>query len=49
MAKKVPFVLAAVNNDFLRGFGKAEWKQLLRLLGRMGENGAALQSESEAA
>lgn len=48
VAKKVPFVLAAVNNDFLRGFGEAEWKQLLRLLGRMGENGAALQSESEA-
>ena len=48
VAKKVPFVLAAVNNDFLRGFSEAEWKQLLRLLGRMGENGAALQSESEA-
>src|SRR5690606_29850735 len=31
VAKKVPFVLAAVNNDFLRGFSEAEWKQLRRL------------------
>jgi DNA-binding MarR family transcriptional regulator len=49
VAKKVPFVLAAVNNDFLRGFSDAEWKQLRRLLARMGDNGAALQTDSEAA
>jgi len=49
VAKKVPFVLAAVNNEFLRGFSEAEWKQLRRLLARMGDNGAALQSDSEAA
>jgi DNA-binding MarR family transcriptional regulator len=49
VAKKVPFVLAAVNNDFLRGFSEAEWKQLRRLLARMGDNGATLQTDSEAA
>jgi DNA-binding MarR family transcriptional regulator len=46
VAKKVPFVLASVNNDFLRGFSDAEWKQLRRLLGRMADNGALLQGES---
>jgi len=49
VAKKVPFVLASVNNDFLRGFSEAEWKQLRRLLTRMADNGAALQSDTEAA
>ena len=49
VAKKVPYVLAAVNNDFLRGFSEAEWKQVRRLLGRMVDNGAALQADSEAA
>ena len=49
VAKKVPFVLAAVNNDFLRGFSEAEWKQLRRMLSRMADNGAALQSDTEAA
>jgi DNA-binding MarR family transcriptional regulator len=49
VAKKVPFVLAAVNNEFLRGFSEAEWKQLRRMLSRMADNGAALQSDSEAA
>jgi DNA-binding MarR family transcriptional regulator len=49
VAKKVPYVLASVNNDFLRGFTEAEWKQLRRLLSRMADNGAALQSDSEAA
>jgi DNA-binding MarR family transcriptional regulator len=49
VAKKVPFVLAAVNNDFLRGFSEAEWKQLRRLLGRMADNAAPLQNEHEAA
>jgi DNA-binding MarR family transcriptional regulator len=49
VAKKVPFVLASVNNDFLRGFSESEWKQLRRHLARMAENGIALQGESEAA
>jgi DNA-binding MarR family transcriptional regulator len=49
VAKKVPFVLASVNNDFLRGFSEPEWKQLRRLLARMAENGSGLQSESAAA
>jgi DNA-binding MarR family transcriptional regulator len=49
VAKKVPYVLASVNNDYLRGFSEAEFKQLRRLLGRMADNGAALQSDSEAA
>jgi DNA-binding MarR family transcriptional regulator len=49
VAKKVPYVLASVNNDFLRGFSEAEFKQLRRLLARMADNGAALQPDSEAA
>jgi DNA-binding MarR family transcriptional regulator len=49
VARKVPFVLASVNNDFLRGFSEAEWKQLRRLLARMADNGVALQADSEAA
>jgi DNA-binding MarR family transcriptional regulator len=44
-AEEVPHVLAAVNNDFLRGFSEAEWKQLRKLLGRLAANGAALQAE----
>jgi len=47
-AAEVPHVLAAVNNDFLRGFSEAEWKQLRKLLGRVAANGAALQAESAA-
>ncbi|HTP72348.1 MAG TPA: MarR family transcriptional regulator [Burkholderiaceae bacterium] len=49
VAKKVPYVLAAVNNDLLRGFSEAEWKQLRRLLARMADNGTAMQNDSEAA
>lgn len=49
VARKVPYVLASVNNDFLRGFSEAEWKHLRRLLARMADNGAALQADSEAA
>jgi DNA-binding MarR family transcriptional regulator len=49
VARKVPYVLAAVNNDFLRGFSEAEWRQLRRLLGRMASSGAALLADSEAA
>ena len=48
VAEHVPHVLAAVNNDFLRGFSEAEWKQLKDLLQRMPVNGQALQEpESE--
>ena len=49
VAKKVPFVLASVNNDFLRGFSEPEWKQLRKLLVRMADNGVALQAHGEAA
>ena len=45
-AEKVPHVLAAVNNDLLRGFSEAEWKQLRKLLARLAANGAALQAET---
>ena len=50
VVKKIPFVLASVNNDFLRGFSEAEWKQLRRLLARMAVNGNELrQSDPEPA
>lgn len=49
VVKKVPFVLASVNNDFLRGFSESEWKQLRRLLERMTANGAALQKLPQSA
>lgn len=42
-AERVPHVLASVNNDFLRGFSEAEWKQLRKLVARMAANGQALQ------
>jgi DNA-binding MarR family transcriptional regulator len=41
---EVPHVLAAVNNDFLRGFSENEWKQMRKLIARMAANGAALQN-----
>ncbi|HTT11920.1 MAG TPA: MarR family transcriptional regulator [Burkholderiaceae bacterium] len=44
-AGQVPHVLAAVNNDFLRGLTEAEFKQLRKLLTRMAANGTALQAE----
>jgi len=43
--ERVPHVLASVNNDFLRGFSEAEWKQLRKLIERMAVNGLALQAE----
>ena len=46
---QVPHVLAAVNNDFLRGLTESEWKQLCKTLDRMAENGVALQGEGVAA
>jgi DNA-binding MarR family transcriptional regulator len=48
-ADRIPHVLAAVNNDFLRGFSESEWKQLRKLLDRMAGNGTALQAEGAAA
>ncbi|MFT3818631.1 MAG: MarR family transcriptional regulator [Rubrivivax sp.] len=48
-ADQVPHVLAAVNNDFLRGFTRAEWEELGRLIQRMTDNGLALQAERSAA
>lgn len=44
-AAGVPQVLAAVNNDFLRGFSEAEWLQLRQLIARMTANGNALLAE----
>ena len=41
-------MLAAVNNDFLRGFNKQEWAQMKELLQRMLVNGQAMQAEAEA-
>lgn len=46
-AAKVPHVLAAVNNDFLRGFSEADWTQLRKLIGRMTSNGCSLQSAKD--
>lgn len=48
-AAQVPYVLAAVNNDFLRGFSAKEFEQLRALLDRMHANGSALQREETAA
>jgi DNA-binding MarR family transcriptional regulator len=48
-AAQVPHVLAAVNNDFLRGFSEAEWLQLRTLLARLADNGTALQADRDAA
>jgi DNA-binding MarR family transcriptional regulator len=45
---EVPRVLAAVNNDFLRGFSESEWKQLQKFLSRMGANGMALPQRESA-
>jgi DNA-binding MarR family transcriptional regulator len=48
VVEHVPHVLAAVNNDFLRGFNKQEWAQLKEMLQRMLVNGQAMQAEAEA-
>ena len=42
VAAQVPHVLADVNNHFLAGFSKTEWRQLLDLIARMQANGQAL-------
>lgn len=44
-ADRVPHVLAAVNNDLLRGFSESEWKQLRKLIERMAANVQAAQAE----
>ena len=44
----VPHVLAAVNNDYLRGFTEAEWLQLRAFIARLQANGAALQTRGAA-
>ena len=42
---QVPSVLASVNNDFLKWFTQAEWRQLRQWIARMAANGRALQSD----
>jgi DNA-binding MarR family transcriptional regulator len=44
-AAEVPHVLAAVNNDLLRGFSEAEWKQLRKFIDRLTANAAELQAQ----
>lgn len=48
VVEHVPHVLAAVNNDFLRGFSEKEFQQLLELLDRVIDNGTALQEAEQA-
>ena len=45
---QVPSVLASVNNDFLKGFSTAEWRQLLDLIDRMLANGRDLHLSTAA-
>lgn len=42
---EVPHVLAAMNNDLLKGFSESEWKQLRKLLERMAANAQAMATE----
>jgi len=49
VVQEVPHVLAAVNNDFLRGFSDKEFRQLHDFIERMTANGQALQHDEEAA
>jgi len=44
-AAHIPDVLAAVHNDFLRGFTKQEWTALKDMLQRMLVNGQELQEQ----
>ncbi|MBX3607816.1 MAG: MarR family transcriptional regulator [Piscinibacter sp.] len=48
-AAHIPHVLAAVNNDLLRGFSERDFQTLRRLLDRLAENGRSLQADAEAA
>ena len=45
--EQVPDVLAAVNNDFLRGFTKQEWMTLKECLQRMLVNGQEMRVPAE--
>ncbi len=40
--EQVPHVLAALNNDLLRGFSESEWTQFRKLVERMSQNGQSL-------
>ena len=42
---EVPHVLAAVNNDLLKAFSEAEWKQLRKMLDRLSANAQAMAAE----
>lgn len=44
----IPEVLASVNNDYLRGFTREEWKQMMSFIERMRANGQALQDQEAA-
>jgi DNA-binding MarR family transcriptional regulator len=46
---EVPQVLAALNNDLLRGFDEVDWSTLRGLLARLATNSAAMQSARELA
>ncbi|WP_374673325.1 MarR family winged helix-turn-helix transcriptional regulator [Ideonella sp.] len=48
VAKRVPPVMAEVLNNHLRGFSRAEWEQLLSLLGRLVANADAMREEHDA-
>ncbi len=45
VVREIPFVLAEVNNEALRGFGSDEFEQLKSLLKRLHANVAALEAE----
>jgi DNA-binding MarR family transcriptional regulator len=49
VVEHVPHVLASVNNDFLRGFSDAEFRQLGTFIERMAANAQALHSDEAAA
>lgn len=48
-ASQVPQVLASANNDFLRGFSRAEYQQLRGFLERLQANGDAMQKAQASA
>lgn len=47
-AERIPAVLCEVQNAHLAGFAKSEWQALKTYLGRMLENGQALQAGADA-
>jgi len=49
IAAQIPYVIAAVLNQHLRGFSADEFRQLLRLLQRFIDNGEALAEANQAA